>query len=370
MLPALPGAWMVSAHPPPAVLLRPRLSSLLAAGLHPHPRLPPPTTLKYGVRHPRFFTTSSLPPRPSLGPHFAFCLGFGVAGLAAAAVLTNNDTAQRLKTLSRPSAWYGVERGLVASRTQDLITRARAFIRLFDPSLFWPTILAENYVSLTEAQRTCLGIVVFQGGVWVLWKIPALRRFCTRYLWHDPKIKGRTITHLTSIFSHRVSPFGTLVVLLSLTHLFHVLGLITSCVVPSSSPHVPSTRLTSVQTSNFSRCELPGNIHSGTTSYGVVSKGQRPSKHVALRIPGLLRSWCVAPPPLLPPRSPSSPGSDQFISLSNSLCSWTVLLSHLPPLVDSLRLAQVRCGISPPLTGRLRRCVRCFRRYCSRLPNR
>lgn len=185
------------------MLLRPRLSSLLAAGLHPHPRLPPPTTLKYGVRHPRFFTTSALPPRPSLGPHFAFCLGFGVAGLAAAAVLTNNDTAQRLKTLSRPSAWYGVERGLVASRTQDLITRARAFIRLFDPSLFWPTILAENYVSLTEAQRTCLGIVVFQGGVWVLWKIPALRRFSTRYFWHDPKIKGRTITHLTSIFSHR-----------------------------------------------------------------------------------------------------------------------------------------------------------------------
>ncbi|KAL8292599.1 hypothetical protein RQP46_001211 [Phenoliferia psychrophenolica] len=118
--------------------------------------------------------------------------------------LTNTDTEQRLARLSTmTTAWRGVETGLTQSRTQDVLEHARAFVRYFGPGWRWPTIVAENYVNLNEGKRTCLGIIGIHAVIFVAWQLPPLQGFASKYLWHHPLVRGRLITHLTSVFSHR-----------------------------------------------------------------------------------------------------------------------------------------------------------------------
>ncbi|KAI5479182.1 hypothetical protein MNV49_004043 [Pseudohyphozyma bogoriensis] len=89
-------------------------------------------------------------------------------------------------------------------RVKETVDRARAFIKAFPATSRWPTILAQSYCNLSEAQRTCLGIIGLQAAVFAVWHvpIPALARL---YPWlvHDPLAKGRAVTLLTSIFSHQ-----------------------------------------------------------------------------------------------------------------------------------------------------------------------
>ncbi|KAK4693236.1 hypothetical protein P7C70_g8966, partial [Phenoliferia sp. Uapishka_3] len=187
-----------------ALSIRPRLSAFLSRAAI-RPSAPPPPKFNFIRSHPtsKLFTTS-VPPPPRVLPHILFCVGLSTAALSTAIVLTNSDTSSRLSTLSPyTTAFRGVESSLTLSRTEEVVQRAKKFVKYFGPDARWPTILAENWVNLSEGQRTCMGIIGVHLGIYAVWQIPMTRAWAAKWLWHHPLVKGRFITHLTSVFSHR-----------------------------------------------------------------------------------------------------------------------------------------------------------------------
>ncbi|KAM0748346.1 rhomboid-domain-containing protein [Meredithblackwellia eburnea MCA 4105] len=145
-------------------------------------------------------------PTPSILPHIAFCLGLSTAAFVAAAQLTNDDTKQRLANLSLSSRIFQTPQDAITeSRIEDLITKAKQFVRSFPQTSRWPTIVAESWVNLNEGQRTAAGIIATCSLVFGVWQIPALRGFSKRFLMHHPLAQGpgKLVTHLTCIFSHQ-----------------------------------------------------------------------------------------------------------------------------------------------------------------------
>jgi len=63
-------------------------------------------------------------------------------------------------------------------------------------------ILANTYLALPEATRTCYGITVVNTLIFFAWKVPRLQGFMLRHFLHDP-LSGRSYTLLTSMFSHQ-----------------------------------------------------------------------------------------------------------------------------------------------------------------------
>lgn len=57
------------------------------------------------------------------------------------------------------------------------------------------------WIPLSEAERTCLGLIAFQGLIFGLWKIPSLQSLMRRHFLSDP-FAARLHTSFTSIFSH------------------------------------------------------------------------------------------------------------------------------------------------------------------------
>lgn len=88
------------------------------------------------------------------------------------------------------------------ARYQELRTSCKSLLQKY-PSDFLTTVL-EYHLRLTESQRTCLGIISINTGVFVAWQIPALRGFMAKRFLHDP-LGGRVSTMITSVFSHKVS---------------------------------------------------------------------------------------------------------------------------------------------------------------------
>lgn len=58
---------------------------------------------------------------------------------------------------------------------------------------------------MSEAERTCLGLIAVQGLIFGLWQIPRLAPFMHRHFLTDP-LSTRQHTAITSIFSHNSLP--------------------------------------------------------------------------------------------------------------------------------------------------------------------
>lgn len=61
---------------------------------------------------------------------------------------------------------------------------------------------AQTYLSMTEAEKTMAGLIGINLLVFGAWRVPVLQPIMARYFTHNPG-SGRSITLLTSCFSHR-----------------------------------------------------------------------------------------------------------------------------------------------------------------------
>ena len=67
--------------------------------------------------------------------------------------------------------------------------------------------LSETYLHTPPAQLACLGIIGFNGLVFLAWRIPRFEPFMRRYFMHWPVgANHRVITLATSVFSHQSLP--------------------------------------------------------------------------------------------------------------------------------------------------------------------
>ncbi|GAA5904325.1 rhomboid family intramembrane serine protease [Sporobolomyces salmoneus] len=141
-----------------------------------------------------------------VGRQFAFALSGSVLAFGGAAWMTNKDTEERNKGYW--SSWgrrhgTGLQPDLARSRFEESFARAKAWVKQF-PNNRLVVILNEKWLEMGEAKRTQAGLIASFATVFVLWRLPASARF-GKWLAHDP-LSGRSITQLTSVFSHRTLP--------------------------------------------------------------------------------------------------------------------------------------------------------------------
>ncbi|GAA6001133.1 rhomboid family intramembrane serine protease [Rhodotorula paludigena] len=160
--------------------------------------------------------SASAPPSTPLvlsrrvGPQTAFALGTSALALGGAAWYTNADTLSRSAGSSDSlfASWRrqlptGLSPTLARQRFDEAYARAAAFVQQF-PGNRLALIAAENWLELGEAKRTTVGLVAAFAGVWVAWRLPG-RLNPGRWLAHDA-LNGKSVTLLTSVFSHRTLP--------------------------------------------------------------------------------------------------------------------------------------------------------------------
>ncbi|BGP39579.1 hypothetical protein JCM10450v2_003545 [Rhodotorula kratochvilovae] len=163
---------------------------------------------------------SSTPPfSRRIAPQLAFTAGGISLALGSAAYLTNRDTLARSPSSALASdpaadegrlfnAWRrrlttGLSPSLARQRAEEAYARAGVFVRAL-PGNRLAVVAAENWLEIGEAKRTALGLIAGFAGVWVLWRLPA-RLGVGRWLAHDA-LSGKSVTMLTSTFSHRTIP--------------------------------------------------------------------------------------------------------------------------------------------------------------------
>ncbi|GAA6047040.1 hypothetical protein JCM3770_004166 [Rhodotorula araucariae] len=169
----------------------------------------------------RWFATGGLPPSTPpisrrIAPQLAFTAGGISLALGSAAYLTNRDTLARSPASALAldgqgplfSSWRrrlttGLSPSLARQRAEEAYARAGEFVRSV-PGNRLALIAAENWLEAGEAKRTALGLIAGFAGVWILWRLPARVRL-GRWLAHDA-LSGKSVTLLTSTFSHRTIP--------------------------------------------------------------------------------------------------------------------------------------------------------------------
>ena len=177
-------------------------------------------------RRPARFANSvppSPPPPPPfsrrVGPQVAFTAGGVSLALGTAVYLTNRDTLARspssalhgdpssnssgVFTSWRRRLTTGLSPTLSRQRADEAYAQAAHWVRsVGQGSTRLAVIAAENWLEAGEARRTALGLVASFAGVWVAWRFNA-RGSVARWWAHDA-LSGRSVTLLTSTFSHRV----------------------------------------------------------------------------------------------------------------------------------------------------------------------
>lgn len=156
-------------------------------------------------------TRRARPPLPiealprRIGPQAAFAVGGSLLFIGGAAWATNRDTENREKGSWSPFGRRqstGLQSSHARSRFEEVYARAKGFVNQF-PGNRLVVILNEKYLEMGEAKRTSAGLIASFLVVTLVWKLPQSARF-GKWLAHDP-LSGRSITQLTSVFSHRVS---------------------------------------------------------------------------------------------------------------------------------------------------------------------
>lgn len=163
--------------------------------------------------------TGGVNPQPipfRLTPQVAFATATIALSVGGAAWYTNQDTLERSTSSSSLfSSWSrslsgastpGLQPSLVRQRWEETYARAAAWVKAVGSDNRLAIILAENWVELSEAKRTCAGLIASFVGVWIAWRLPARMRV-GEWLAHQP-LSGRAVTLLTSTFSHRVRLHG------------------------------------------------------------------------------------------------------------------------------------------------------------------
>ncbi|POY71850.1 hypothetical protein BMF94_5211 [Rhodotorula taiwanensis] len=158
--------------------------------------------------------TGGVNPQPipfRLTPQVAFATATIALSVGGAAWYTNQDTLERSTSSSSLfSSWSrslsgastpGLQPSLVRQRWEETYARAAAWVKAVGSDNRLAIILAENWVELSEAKRTCAGLIASFVGVWIAWRLPARMRV-GEWLAHQP-LSGRAVTLLTSTFSHR-----------------------------------------------------------------------------------------------------------------------------------------------------------------------
>ncbi|GAA6025044.1 hypothetical protein JCM10207_008651 [Rhodosporidiobolus poonsookiae] len=161
-------------------------------------RTPPRFASSFRRRSP-FLSPTELS-RP-FGRQLAFTVGVSGLAIGGAAWYTNKDTEERnTGVFARLRRYYGVglQPELARSRFEDVFNRVKGWIGN-DPSRL-SIILAENWLEMSEAKRTCAGIIASFGAVFLAWRLPSAQ--IGSWLSHHP-LSGRSVTLLTSVFSHR-----------------------------------------------------------------------------------------------------------------------------------------------------------------------
>ncbi|GAA5838017.1 hypothetical protein JCM9279_004104 [Rhodotorula babjevae] len=171
------------------------------------------------ARAPALATASPLFSRRA-APQLAFAVGGVGLALGTAAYLTNYDTLARssASALADPASdggglfgsWRrriatGLSPTLARQRADEALTHARDWVRaLGGAQNRLAVIAAENWLEAGEARRTALGLVASFAGVWIAWRLPA--RFNVGRWWAHDALSGKSVTILTSTFSHRTLP--------------------------------------------------------------------------------------------------------------------------------------------------------------------
>lgn len=154
----------------------------------------------------RFYTTfqQNNTFKPKNLPTLLFAIGLGSTAVIGAAYYTNLDTNKRILSINGNSFWKSLDSSgqLRLSRLREHTSRLKQLLSL-SPNSRILIVLTEYYSSLSEYQRTCLGIIAINAGVFLAWQLPPLQGFMSRWFLHDPLQKGRTITMITSVFSHK-----------------------------------------------------------------------------------------------------------------------------------------------------------------------
>jgi hypothetical protein len=143
-----------------------------------------------------------------------FCLSVSGGALFWAAYQTNKDTNKRIEQVHRHWAPFAglrsrvTDRDLHAVRRNEVVQRAQGWLTRVsgwgsDSVQRLGIIVAEEYANLRESQRTCLGLLLVQTGVFLAWRVPRLQNFMARSFLHHPN-RRRSYTLLTSVFSHMV----------------------------------------------------------------------------------------------------------------------------------------------------------------------
>lgn len=180
----------------------PRSVLRLVRSVGPAPR---PPTLRHKLS--TFYGQPAPPPLPGISRPLLFSFGVSSIAFGAAAFATNWDTERVQAAVKKTGGIWrpgrGTEQELHIFRLKEVYRRAKATVAGFPKDWRLPTILMENYMDLTEAQRTCLGILAFNGVIFMSWKFTALNGMTRRYFLHDPLSPTRTFSMLGSVFSHQ-----------------------------------------------------------------------------------------------------------------------------------------------------------------------
>ncbi|BGP15781.1 hypothetical protein JCM10213_005737 [Rhodosporidiobolus nylandii] len=168
-----------------------------------------PTTsrLARAVRRPRpNGSPADAPLDRRISPQLAFTVGLSGLAIGSAAWATNRDTDARsggVFSSFRRRYSTGLQPEMRRSRFEEAYEGARGFVSACGGNRL-AVILAENWLEMGEAKRTTAGLIGSFSLVWLAWRLPASARF-GKYLAHNP-LSGRSVTLLTSIFSHRTLP--------------------------------------------------------------------------------------------------------------------------------------------------------------------
>ncbi|BGO91265.1 hypothetical protein NBRC10512_008243 [Rhodotorula toruloides] len=163
---------------------------------------------------PALRSSSSSTPRPlstGVGRQAAFAVGVAGLSLGAAAYYTNKDTLDRQAEAGyfswrrlASSSTGGLQPSLAKQRWDEVYADVSRWMQTVGQENRLAVILAQNWLEMSEAKRTAAGLIGVFGGVWLAWRLPR-RLGLGKWLAHDA-LSGKSVTMLTSTFSHRTIP--------------------------------------------------------------------------------------------------------------------------------------------------------------------
>ncbi|KAK4050327.1 hypothetical protein OIO90_005120 [Microbotryomycetes sp. JL221] len=121
--------------------------------------------------------------------------------------MTNNVPLwSQLVSSSNTTTQPGFDHSLARLRFKHLVNQTKHFVNSFKDSLGRvPFVIANQWLTCSEAQRTTIGLIAIMLPTFALWHVTRAQAFATKWFTHTP-VRDRPLTMLTSIFSHQSLP--------------------------------------------------------------------------------------------------------------------------------------------------------------------